>query len=100
MTQLAADKQRNLVRRQHFSRNRIRQRLEELPGRLVIRQQRFDLTPQLLIALTGGIEKSPAIVSGSLQCGMIEVFDLFPTLKFHNHLEICCCSPSSYARPS
>src|SRR5262245_40560312 len=49
----------------------------------VRRQQGFDFATQLLIARADLVEKSPALSSVALQCGLIQPVDLSPPLRSH-----------------
>jgi hypothetical protein len=63
----------------------IGRRGDEALRRLVVSEQRFDLSPQVLVADTGFVEEGRAFIGRALQRGVIETLNFFPSLGLHDH---------------
>src|SRR5262245_4561443 len=87
MADIPAYERGDSLRRDHLGRQRIRRRLDKTAGLFVVSEKRLDFPPQLLIVFTVRVQKGRALAGREFQRGVVELFDLSPVFRVHNHLE-------------
>lgn len=83
MTEAASDWRWTSLCGQQLRRDCVRRRRDEALRMLIVSEQRFDFRSQVLIAVTGCVQKGRALVRRTLQRGVIQLFDLLPTFRRH-----------------